>query len=85
MDASHLMRRQKSSLPLPFSIIATDIGAEHTQRLRKRMKRLVLRSFSLGPGRRATPFASEMQTMHDADDDDGHVMLVKCINKSVTV
>ena len=27
MDASHLMRRQKSSLLLPFSIIATDIGA----------------------------------------------------------
>ena len=30
MDASHLMRRQKSNLPLPFSIIATDIGAGHT-------------------------------------------------------
>ena len=31
-----------------FSIIVTDIGSGHTQRLRKRMKRLVLRSFSLG-------------------------------------
>ena len=73
MDASHLIRRQKSSLPLPFSIIATDTGAGHTQRLRKGMKRLVLvlRSFSLNPGRRATPFSGESQggkiPLHDAD------------------
>ena len=49
MDASHLMRKQKSSLPLPFSIIATDIGAGHTE---KENEKTCPQELQSGPGAR---------------------------------